>query len=50
MTVKELIEQLRQYPDDEHIWIYDPDDENEPYKEIVEVDRGPAGDIAIYRE
>lgn len=48
MTIKELIFQLSTFPADDPVWIYDPSDENEPYKEPTTVEKGPAGDITIY--
>ena len=50
MTVNDLIEKLKQFPGDEPVWVYEPKDENEPYQEIHDVERGPAGDITIYRK
>lgn len=50
MTVGELKELLKQFKDDEPVWVYEPNDEGEPYQAIATVERGPAGDITIYRE
>ena len=49
MTVGELKKILEQYPDDEPVWVYDPNDDGEPYQAIAEVERGPFGEITIYR-
>ena len=48
MTVFELRKRLSEFPDDEPVWVYDPNDENEMYKEIESVERGLAGDLTIY--
>ena len=50
MTASELIEILKTFPADEPVWVYEPNDENEPYQAIGTVERGPAGDITIYRK
>lgn len=50
MTVAELREKLAQFPDDEPVWVHEPTDENEPYQPIADVERGPFGEITIYRE
>lgn len=49
ITIKEMKKILEQFGDDEPIWVYEPNDENEPYQEIGSVERGPFGDITIYR-
>lgn len=49
MTVGELMDLLKDLPKDEPVWVYEPNDEGEPYQAIVTVERGPAGDITIYR-
>lgn len=50
MTVAELREKLAKFPDDEPVWVYELNDMNEPYQAIADVERGPAGDITIYRK
>lgn len=50
MTVKELRDMLSQFPENEPVWVYEPSDANEPYQPIKALERGPAGDLTIYRE
>lgn len=50
MTAKEIKEVLEQFENDEPVWVYEPSDENEPYQEIESIERGPFGDITIYRK
>ena len=49
MTVKEIKTILDNFNDDETVWVYEFNDENEPYQEIGSIERGPFGDITIYR-
>mgnify|MGYP006069276435 FL=1 len=50
MQVKELRERLEQFGDYEDVWVYEPTDEGEPYQGIDCIERGPFGDITIYRK
>ncbi len=49
MTVGELKRALANFDDDEPVWVYELNDENEPYQPIESIERGPAGDVTIYR-
>lgn len=49
MTVKEIKDILDKFNEDDPVWVYEPNDENEPYQEIHSIERGPFGDITIYR-
>ncbi len=49
MTIKELIKELEKYDENMPIWVYEPNDENEPYQPIVAVEETEFGEITIYR-
>lgn len=49
MTVAELRANLSEFSDDEPVWVYESHDANEPYQAIQSIERGPAGDVTIYR-
>lgn len=48
MTVAELILDLKCYPADMPVWMYDSSDDGEPYKEIASVEYGPFQDLAFF--
>lgn len=50
MNVKELRDLLAQFDDNEPVWVYEPTDENEPYQPIDTIERGPFGEVTIYRK
>lgn len=49
MTVGDIKKMLSQFSDDEPVWVYEQNDLGEPYQPIENIERGPFGDIAIYR-
>ena len=49
MTIKELIKELEKYDENMPIWVYDANDDNEPYQNIAGVEETEFGEITIYR-